>query len=298
MKKTFSQQLMLFVVLPFFWGTTFLATKICLADLPPIWLGAIRYTLSSAIFLVLLLRNDRTLRPWRDVKKYLWVFLAVGIVGTFSAAFFQNIGLRFTTASMSSLINTLEPVMVAIMSILLLKEKLAAPGIVGLGIALFGGFIIITNGNPASLLHLDGTVKGNLLILVSIFSYACYTIFSKLLVMRTDPISAVTFSSIIGTLALFVSAFAMEPFPNLGQVSTTTWLAIVYLAVFPTCLSLLLYNKLLTQVEASKTTVILFLIPVYGLLLGVLLLGDPLTLPMLLGGLLTIFGVWLIEYKG
>lgn len=298
MKKTLSQQFMLLVVLPLFWGTTFLATKVCLTDLPPIWLGAIRYTLSSLIFLALLLREDRTMRPLRDVKKHWLYFLGVGLIGTFSAAFFQNIGLRFTTASMSSLINTLEPVMVALMSVILLKEKLPRPGVIGLVIAFIGGFIIITNGNPATLMHLDGTVKGNILIFISIFSYACYTIFSKLLVMRTDPLNAVTYSSVIATIILFITALGMEPFPALSKVSLTTWVAIVYLAVFPTCLALLLYNKLLTEVEASKTTVILFLIPVYGLLLGVLMLGDPLTWAMILGGIITIVGVWLIEYAG
>lgn len=297
MKRSILHQFLILVVLPLCWGSTFLATKLCLQDLPPTWLGAIRYTLSSLIFLCIWLRNRPAGKPGTDLKKYWHLFLAVGLIGTFAAAFFQNIGLRYTTASTSSLINTLEPVLVALMSVLFLKERLSSGGMVGLVIAFAGGFVIITNGNPATLLHLNGTVIGNLLILISIVSYACYTIFTKLLVGKTDPINAVTFSSIIGTAFLFIAATAMEPFPNLAEVSSVTWLGVVYLAVFPTCIALLLFNQLLTQVEASRTSIVLFLIPVYGLFLGVVLLGDPLTLPMILGGILTVAGVWLIEYS-
>lgn len=298
MKKTMLHQFLILVVLPLFWGSTFLATKICLDDMPPTWLGAIRYCLSSAIFLGMLWHEEREIKkPLKDLQKYFLLFLAVGAIGTFSAAFFQNIGLRYTTASTSSLINTLEPVLVALIAVLFLKERIARWGVIGLVIAFVGGFIIITNGRPSTLLHLDGTVKGNLLILVSIISYAGYTIFTKLLVGKTKPIYAVTFSSIIGTLMLLISAIFLEGVPSLAGVSLRTWLAIVYLAVFPTCISLLLFNQLLTQVEASRTSIILFLIPVYGLLLGVVFLGDRLTLPMIFGGILTIIGVWLIEYS-
>lgn len=297
MKKTLFHQILILVVLPLFWGSTFLATKVCLEELPPTWLGAIRYSLSSLIFLGMLMKSKRPRNPLTDLKHDWMLFFAVGLIGTFAAAFFQNIGLRFTTASTSSLINTLEPVLVALMSVLFLKEQLSRGGIIGLVIAFVGGFVIITNGNPATLFHLNGTVKGNLLILISIISYACYTIFTKLLVGKTEPINAVTFSSMIGTIFLFIAAFAMEPFPVLADVSWLTWAAVVYLAVFPTCIALLLFNQLLTQVEASRTSIVLFLIPVYGLLLGVVFLGDPLTLPMILGGILTIIGVWLIEYS-
>lgn len=296
MKKSVLQHFLMLLVLPLFWGSTFLGTQICLQDLPPIWMGAIRYSLSSLLFLGVLWMKDRSKKPLRDLKNSWLLFVAVGVVGTFFAAFFQNIGLRYTTASTSSLIGTLEPVLVAILSFFILKERMPWIGVVGLVLAFTGGFVIISNGDPSSLLHLSGTVKGNLLIFGSILSYAFYTIFTKLLVNRTDPLSAVTFSTVIGSILLLIGAVTMEELPNFAQVSTTTWLAIVYMAVFPTCIALLLFNQLLTKVDASRTSIILFLIPTYGLALGIVFLKDPLTPAMIFGGLLTICGVWLIEY--
>ncbi len=296
MKRSLKDRILLLIVLPLFWGSTFLATKICLVDLSPVWMGAIRYSISSIIFLSILWRRFSIKDSIKELRSHWPLFAAVGIVGTFFAAFFQNLGLQYTTASVSSLINTLEPVLVAVMSVAFLKERLSRVGIGGLITAFLGGFIIITNGNLANIVHLDGTIKGNLLILLSIVSYACYTIFTKMLVGRTDPLFAVTFSTIIGTLALIISALVMEEFPTLIQVSIRTWSAVVYLAVFPTCLSLFLFNRLLTEVNASKVSIILFLIPLYGLLLGVFLLGEPLSAAMVCGGFLTMIGVWLIEY--
>lgn len=297
MRKKIINRLLILVVLPLCWGSTFLATKVCLRELPPIWMGAMRYLISSIIFLSFVIYQGSLKKSLHDLKSKWYLFFGVGLVGTFFAAFFQNLGLQFTTASVSSLMNTLEPVLVAILSFIILKERLPLIGVIGILIAFSGGFILITNGNPMSLLELDGTVQGNLLVFLSIISYAFYTIFTKLLVKDTDPLTAVTFSTIIGTVFLLISALIMEDFPQVNMVSNQTWLGVVYLAVFPTCISLFLFNELLSRVDASRTTIILFLIPVYGLLLGMVLLGEKLSGPMIFGGLLSILGVWLIEYR-
>lgn len=295
--RSIKVQFLIFVVLPLCWGSAFLATKLCLVDLSPIWLGAIRHTLSSTIFLTVLLSKGGVKSSLREFKSHWLLFFSVGIVGTFLAAFFQNMGLRFTTASVSSLINTLEPVLVAMMSVIILRESLSRAGIIGLIIAFVGGCIVITNGNPSTLFQLDGQVKGNLLILLLVISNSLYTILTKVLVGKTKPLYAVTFSGLIGTLALVISALVLEDFPTLSHVSPTTWLWVIYLAVFPTCFSLFLYNKLLTKIPASRVSVILFLIPLYGVLLGILFLGEPLSKAMIYGGFLTLVGVWLVEYR-
>lgn len=296
MKKTFLNRILLLVIIPLFWGSTFLGTKICLRDLSPLYLGAIRYTLSSVIFLVVLFSKVKINESIIEFRKHWKLFFLVGLVGTFFAAFFQNIGLRLTTASVSSLLGTLEPVLVAVLSVIFLKEKLSKVTIIGLVTAFFGGFILITNGNIYAIINLDGAILGNLFILISICSYAVYTILTKILVGRSDPLYAVTFSTIIGSLLLFIAAFIFEDIQILFQVSLQTWLAIVYLAIFPTCLSLFLFNKLLAEVDATKTSIILFLLPLYGMFLSVLILNESLTKSMVFGTILTLFGVYLIEY--
>ena len=297
MKKTFLNRILLLVIIPLFWGSTFLGTKICLKDLSPLYLGAIRYTLSSFIFGIVCFSKVKLSESIIEFKKHWKLFFFVGLVGTFFASFFQNIGLQLTTASVSSLLNTLEPVLVAVLSVIFLKEKLSQSTMIGLLTAFLGGFILITNGDIFAIFSLDGAIIGNLFILLSICSYAVYTILTKILVNRSNPLYAVTFSTIIGSLLLLLSAFIFEDIHILTQVSTQTWLAIIYLAIFPTCLSLFLFNKLLTMVDATKTSIILFLIPLYGMFLSILILNESLTKAMIIGTILTLFGVYLIEYS-
>lgn len=292
------RNILVFFALPLFWGSTFLGTKICLKDLTPLWMGTFRYALSATIFLAIILLEKRgDIGSVKDEITKEWkLYMGAGVAGLFLATFFQNIGLLYTTATVSSLISALEPVMVVVLAVIILKERLKPMAAVGALIAFAGALVVISGGDFRCLLAFGGDVKGNLMILISMISYGLYTIFSKLLVKKTSSLNATAFSGLYAVAFLFFGAMIMEGIPALRAVSLNTWLAVIYMAVFPTCISLFLYNRLLEKVAASKMSVILFLMPVYGLLLGALILNDPLTPAALIGSAFTLLGVFLIEY--
>lgn len=293
------RNIMMFVVLPLFWGSTFLGTKICLDDLTPLWMGTFRYALSTSIFLAFVFGKTRgNLRNIRNEITGEWkLYMGAGVAGLFLATFFQNIGLLYTTATVSSLISALEPVMVVVLAVIILKERLRPMSALGALIAFVGALIVISGGDLGELLSLRDGVKGNLMLLISMVSYGFYTIFSKSLVKKTSSLNATAFSGLYAVVFLFFSALFMEGVPSPRAISLNTWMAVIYMAVFPTCVSLFLYNRLLERVEASRMSVILFLMPIYGLLLGALILKDPLTPASVIGSVFTLFGVFLIEYN-
>ncbi len=286
---------MIWGVLPLVWGSTFLGTKICLREFPPLWMAALRYALTSLICLPLwwrLVELPQKRRVLRSARLYLMVTLS----GVFFAALFQNIGLQYTTATVAALISILEPVLVAVFCVVFLRERLKCRAVCGLALALLGGWVLATNGQLPSKELLDGGVKGNLFVVLSLVSYAAYTIFSKRLLESDSPLSAVTISSFLGMIMLALVAWIFEPMPAWSRISSGAWLALIYMGVFPTALAYGLYNWLLQRVAASRMTVVLFLIPIYGAILGVLILKEPLSAATGWGALLTFIGVGIFEY--
>ncbi len=288
--------LLIWLALPLVWGSTFAGTKLCLRGLTPLWMAALRYAIATLLCLPLWWRlTDRPRK--RDAWRQRRLILLASVSGVFLAALFQNVGLQYTTATAAALLSPLEPVFMATLCVLVLRERLAPGAVAGLLLAAVGGWILATNGGRPSAALLDGTLWGNGLIVLSMLSYAAYTIVSKRLLDKVSPLSAVALSSALGLVLLTLAALACEPLPDWRRIGADTWGALLYMGMAPTALAYGLYNWLLRRVPASRMTVVLFLIPVYGALLGVLILREPLHAAAGVGAGLTFLGIGLFEWR-
>lgn len=296
-KKLYNYTLLYFVI-PLLWGSTFLGTKICIEQMGPLWMGTLRYFLASLFFTAVLLRK-RDISEWKpDISMNWALYLGAGGLGVFSATFCQNIGQLYTTAAAASLISTLEPVMVIVLSVIILKERLSVPMLIGILISLAGVLLIVSNGDLSIFSKMEiSELKGNVLLSLSMLFYGFYTVFSKTIVSRSEPLRAVTIACITGTVFLLASALSMEKMPDFGAYSAKTYAALFYMAFFPTCLALFLCNKLLVEIEASKMSIVLFLMPIYGVILGIIFLGESVSGIAIGGGCITLLGTYLMEKK-
>lgn len=261
-------------------------------------MGTLRYFLASLLFISLLLKK-KDIPEWKpDLSRNWALYLGAGGLGLFGATFCQNIGQLYTTTAAASLISTLEPVMVVVLSVIVLKERLSTSMLTGIIIALAGVLLIVSNGDLDIFSKMEiAELKGNILLALSMAFYGFYTVFSKLLVAKSEPMRAVAFASIAGTVFLLISALSMESLPDFAAYSLKTYLALFYMAFFPTCLALFLCNKLLVEVDASKISIILFLMPIYGVLLGIIFLGESISGIAIAGGCITLLGTYLMEKK-
>lgn len=217
---------------------------------------------------------------------HLRIALGLGFLyAAFSGLFFW--GLLYVPAGVAGITFYTFPVLVYVLSIRFLHERLTQRKVLALAIAL-GGVGLIVTGNTS-----DIDVIGVVLVFLAACGYAMYVTGSRA-VLATIPADLLAGTALIATAATYVIFGGMS-----GRLATPggfdQWAIILGIAVVGTAIPLLLYVSGLARIEASHAAVISTAEPVVTVVLGVVLLGESLALPIVLGGGLVILGVLIIQ---
>jgi drug/metabolite transporter (DMT)-like permease len=278
-------------VIVLLWGSAFPLVKIALAEVPPITLGFLRFLVATPILVVHAYVSDSS--GFRAVfRNHASAIIVMGLTGVMGYHVLQNIGIQYTSVTNSSLLISSNPIILAVLSVLFLREKVKAIQAAGIVIGFSGVVaVILTEGQGLSL----GTssLVGDLLSLGGGASWAIYSIVGKRLSTRVSPTGLTAASTIVGTACLIPPTLLLEA-PHV-PATWGGWLAIVALSLGPTCLAYVLWNRVLSEEAASRVGVSLFLIPVVTTALSAAFLSEPLTLFMLAGMGLVLSGVVITE---
>ncbi len=262
------------------WGTATIGTKTALESIPPFLLTELRWILAfSALFTMLWLRGKRPL-----LNRHTFILAILGIA-TFN--FFFNFGLQRTSAANGSLISGALPVVIAIMSFFLLKERL--PPIAWVGVCLsIVGIAVTLSGRT-----LDTSPLGNGLMIGSVFVWAGYSIYSRLHVRGEDAMTVTAGTAVFGLLLLIPLSLwevVNDPMPD------PTWKLtgiVLFLGLGPSLMGILFWSFGLTRVPASRAGVFSNLTPIVGIISAGLILGEPITRYHIIGGAMVLGGVLL-----
>jgi len=286
-----AKNLVWLTVIVLLWGSAFPLVKIALSEVPPITLGFLRFLIATPILMLHAYMSDSTsLRAL--FRNHASALIVMGLTGVMGYHVFQNIGIQHTSATNSSLLISSNPIILAVLSSLFLREKVKATQATGIVIGFFGVMAIILTEDQGLPVGTSGLV-GDLLSLGGGVLWAVYSIVGKRFSTRISPTGLTAASTIIGTACLIPPTFLLET-PHLPTTGGG-WLAIVALSLGPTCLAYVLWNQVLSEEAASRVGASLFLIPVVTTALSVALLSEPLTLFMLAGMGLVLSGVFITE---
>jgi drug/metabolite transporter (DMT)-like permease len=269
------------------WGWTFVATKVVLAELGPVEIFALRLALGLP-FLggVLLLKRVRLRFSRADVTP----LLAGSLV--FTLHFLVQIaGLVTTTATNTGWIIAATPLILAVLSFVFLHERIGWNGVAGLTVATTGILILVSRGRPSNLQWLRST--GDWLVLASAHTWALYTVVTRNVVRRRDPL-AVTFVILAAAAAFTGLLFvASGDVARVRELSPRGVAAILYLAIPGLALGQWFWQEGVARIGATRAGVYLYLEPLATLALAVPLLGEPFGTSVALGGALVLSGVYL-----
>ena len=218
--------------------------------------------------------------------------LMMGLTGIFAYNAFFLGGLKLLPASRASLIVALNPIAIALASSLLFKEPLSKLKITGILTSLIGVSVIIARGNPLDLIK-TGIGLGDLLLLGCVVSWVSYTLVGKKVLTQVSSLTATTYSCVAGCLMLLPIALHEGLLNNLHHASLKSLLSIAYMGIFGTVVAFLWYADGIRTLGASRTAVFTNLVPTSAVLMGVFLLGEPMTAAIVCGGSLVITGVLL-----
>lgn len=274
-----------------FWGLSFIATKLALAELTPMAVVLGRTAVAVAFLLTVAL--VRGIRP--RVPRSCWLSVAIaGVLGVFLHQIIQAHALTVTTAVRTGWLVAVIPLWSAILARLFLRERLSWARSLGLGVGFGGAALLITGGNLAEFTGLPST-RGDLLVLATTLNWAVYTVQGRRLVADMGALPATTAVFTVGLLVLLPFAPGAHPVQQFSAVSSRALLAVLFLGVGCSGLAYLLWYAALERASAVAVSATLYIQPMVTLLGGIVLLGEPVAGTTLSGGLLVLAGVYLVQ---
>ena len=275
-----------------FWGISFVATKLALNEVSPVTLIFTRFALGVALLLAITALRGQPLVPPRDSW---WTLTVMGFVGVFVHQMIQAHALTLTTAVNTGWLIGLTPVWSALLSAWVLKERFGPTKIAGLVLGFLGAALVVTRGRiGGGVLALPST-RGDLLILVSTLNWAIYTVLGHPAIKRLGPTRATTGALTIGWVMLAPFFGYTRGWREYGHLSTSGWIAVLFLGIACSGLGYLFWYGALEKIEASQVAAFLYLEPLVTLAAAVGLLGESVGLTTVVGGLLVLAGVALVH---
>lgn len=278
---------------PVLWGGTFIAGRVISAQLPPATAGFIRFVFATLALLAALHFTEGLRAITRITRRQLLGTMALGATGIFAYNLLFFTALSVLPAGRTSLIIALNPVVTLLIAAALLGDRLSATRWLGVALALLGVWVVVTRGDLAQIAQSLG--KGELAMFGAVCAWAVYTLLGRKLLQGLSPVLATLWAAIWGTL--FLGLLALRDISHVHAASFTpeVWAGLVFLGVLGTAVAFVWYYEGLRQLGAARTVVFNNLVPVFGVLLGWLILGEPLSASLLAGGALAIFGVFLVN---
>lgn len=273
------------------WASVGIVIKATLADAPPLGLGAIRMLVSGAVLWAWLTWRSRVGAPsrWIGVP---WRLVSLATLFYMLLQGFTHTGFNHTSAARGIvLLNTTPLFVAALVHFVAPQERLNAIKLVGIALAFAGVYAIFARSFDAG-----GTRLGDLLMLSAALSWSLHTLVTKRAAQRMDSGSLMLVQFLGAGMALALLSAAVEP-PSAWHATPKLAAGVAYLAVVGTVVSWMLWVYVLKNVQAGAASSFIFSVPLIGIALSWLLLGERVTLPFIVGALMVSLGITLVNWR-
>ena len=277
----------LLILIAIIWALNFSVVKVSLQEIDSLSFNALRYILAAGLLAYTARARGYSLKVDRED---FWPLVGIALVGNVLYQLFFIIGVDYTYSANAAVILGTIPVWVALLSHLFTDEKLTRYKSIGIGLA-FTGIVLIVTGSKAGISIASKTFLGDVIILCAAISWGVYTILAKRFLKKYPSTQFTGVMSIIGMIFLLIIGL-----PNLTQVNWTGiplkgWGGIFYSGLLSIGLAYLIWNNSVSKIGAVRTAAYQNLVPVLGLVFGVVLLQEALTLQQYSGSALVIVGI-------
>ncbi|MCG8374308.1 MAG: DMT family transporter [Balneolales bacterium] len=290
-KKYFTEFTLLVVAI--IWALNFTVVKVSLEELDPFSFNALRYFFAAALLIVAAKRAGFKI----SVKKeHFWKLVGIGLVGNLFYQVLFIIGMDFTLAANAAVILGTIPVWVALLSYFFTDEKLSLRKTAGIVLA-FAGVVLIIVSRPEGLSLSSRSLIGDIILLLSAIAWASYTILSKKYLKIYHSTQYSGFMALVGVIALFIVGVPSLIKTDFNTISIAGYGGIVYSGLLSVGLSYLVWNRGIAKIGAVNTAIYQNLVPVLGVVFGVILLGEQLMVFQYIGGIFVILGIAITQTR-
>ncbi len=274
------------VLTTFFWAAVFHLGKYAINYMSPLSAAAWRFLVAGALLIPVVYVK----KSWNGeaIRRNVWPLLTMGVVGVFGFNASLFFGLKLTSPVNGGLIMGFNPAITALLTAVIIGEKIRPRQWLGFAISLAGVVTIVCRGSLQRLLSMSFSA-GDLLILLGCTCWALYSVIPKRFIKQLDTMSITTSTIIVGAIALTIMAqitaddlFTPQPWSVIATV--------IAMSIFGSVLAYIWWNQGIARIGASRAAIFVNLVPLFTAAIGVVL-GQPLSSAQLIGAVLVIAGV-------
>ena len=262
------------------WSTTFAGLVAALKHFAPGNLLFLRWTLTALLFVGYGVATKMRLPQRKDVG----VFVLAGLLGFGVYQMLLVFGQQGVSASMAGFLVNMNPVFTMLIAVALGRDEANAFTWTGLAVCM-GGLVLMGMSKGS----FTGSGVLMLLVVAAALSFACYTVITKPLFARYTPMEVTTYAVVAGSVPFLV--FAPGSIHALATATTGQVATVVFLALFPGGIAYVLWSRSVAALSPGVASRFLYLIPVLGVGIAWLWVGEAPHALTVLGGLTTLAGV-------
>jgi len=277
-----------------FWGGNSVAGKLAVGHISPMVLTTARWAFALVIIAALGWRNVR--RDWPLIRRHAPMLLLLGTLGftLFNVALYN--ALVYTTAINTAVEQAGIPMLIFLFSFLLFRTRVTWAQVSGVVLSVAGVVLTASHGEPARLLEMDINF-GDLLMLGGIMVYSIYTVLVRLKpqIHWQSLMTALTAAALVTSLPFL---WAEQARGDLILPDRMGWTILVYVVIFPSILSQIFFIRSIELIGPNRAGLFVNLVPIFGTLLSLLVLGEAIHLYHAIALALVFAGIWLAETSG
>jgi len=285
--------IILMIVINVMWSASTVAAKYSLYITRPFSLAFFRFASATILMYVIARVLKVNLTVEKKDLRFLWAMGALGLTATYGLMYF-GLGIG-APPSHAALLNACEPVIIALLSVILLRERLRAANVVAIGIGLAGVYLILQTGlTPWSQASI---FAGDALVIIGLVCEAFSLLLGKQLVAKYPPICVMTYLMATGAMALipFCAYEVWEYPPQLAMwIPISVW-SLGFLIIACTVVGYTVFYTVLEKHPAGELAVFMYLQPIGGAIFGHIFFGGDITRSIVVGGALILVAIAILN---
>ena len=275
------------VALAAMWGASYLFMRFAVPYFGAVPLIEFRVAIAGAALTLFLVATGGTV-GWR---KHWRAFLFVGAVGLALPFVLIAEALEAIDASTGAILNTLSPLFASVVAALWIRDPITPAKMAGIALCLVGTAVLV-GWTPAPMSHRELLAASFSVMATAVYGFTI--VFTKVHLQEASPLGTAAGTLVMAAVALAgVVPFAPPPHP-LASIPTIAWLAMLGLAIVSTTVAFIFYYRLIADVGPVKAITVTLLVPIFGMVWGVIFLGEPVTPGRLAGCAIILAGCSLI----
>ena len=272
------------------WGTTWVASKQGVMHMPALQLAAFRQLLAGSIYLIFFIAIGA---PWPRGREW----YAIGVLSFLNILCSNGLttwGVQYISAGLGAIIAATFPLWMVIIGMFSSKERIPSAALKGFLLGFAGICVIFYE-------HLKDFLNPEFLFGISIsftasWTWALGTVFTKKEAKDFDPYFSLGLQMFMAGLVLLVVSYVTGIAIPINDIPWQSWTAIIYLVVFGSVLAFAAYIYSLQRLSVELMSIYAYINPIVAVILGALLFNEKLTIFIISGGAITLYGVWKISH--